>query len=171
MTGLTLEQIASFAEIFGSLTIVTGIIFAFFQIRMYRTLQRDRIAINLMQTFYHPEFGRAITLLQDVPDGISAEDFHALGKEFEEAAVLVTTSFETMGLLVYKRIAKFDLVMELAGGILVSMHRKLDPWLDAKRIEQNHPTWAEWFEWLALLAKKHNADQDPAFHKVDQWRP
>lgn len=171
MTGFTLEQIASFAEIFGALTIVTGIIFAWFQIRMHRTLQRDRIAINLMQTFYNPELARAVTLLQTLPDGGSAADFKALGNEYEEAAVIVTTSFETMGLLVYKRIAKFDLVMDLAGGILVSMHRKLEYWLQFKREEQDHPAWAEWFEWLALLARQHNADQNPAYERAAGWQP
>ena len=171
MSEITLDQVAAAAEIFGALTIITGVIFGWFQIRMYRTLQRDRIATNLMQTFYNPELARSVTLLQTLPDGVSSQELRDAGKEYEEAAVIVTTSFETMGLLVYKRIANFELVMELAGGMLVAMHRKLDSWLEAKREEQNHPAWAEWFEWLALLAKKHNADQDPAFKRIRDWKP
>lgn len=171
MEAITLDQVAAFAEIFGALTIITGVIFGWFQIRMYRTLQRDRIATNLMQTFYNPELARSVTLLQTLPDGISSQALRDAGKEYEEAAVIVTTSFETMGLLVYKRIANFELVMELAGGMLVAMHRKLERWLEAKRAEQNHPAWAEWFEWLALLAKEHNADQDPAFTRITGWKP
>lgn len=171
MGEITLDQFAAFAEILGALTIITGVIFGWFQIRLSRMLQRDRIAINLMQTFYNPELARAVTLLQTLPDGINAEDLRAAGQEYEEASVIVTTSFETMGLLVYRRIANFELVMELAGGMLVAMHRKLAPWLQAKRDEQNHPAWAEWFEWLALLARKHNADQDPAFTRVINWKP
>jgi hypothetical protein len=134
-------------------------------------LQRDRIAINLMQTFYNPELGRAVTLLQTLPDGISAADFKARGVEYEEAAVIVSTSFETMGLLVYKRIAQYDLVMELASGMVASMYRKLEYWVKAKREEQNHPAWAEWFEWLALRATKHNSNQDPAQSQATDWQP
>ena len=43
-------------------------------------------------------------------------EIRALGREYEEAAITVCTSFETMGLLVYKRIAPMDLVLDLAGG-------------------------------------------------------
>ena len=53
-----------------------------------------------------------------------------MGPACEQAAVIVTTTFETMGLLVYKKIARFDLVMELAGGMMMSMHRKLSVWLE-----------------------------------------
>lgn len=171
MTDISLDQFAAYAEILGTLTIITGVIFGWFQIRMYRTLQRDRIAINLMQTFYNPELARAVTLLQTVPDDISARDLQAGGPEFEEAAVIVTTSFETMGLLVYKRIADFELVMELVSGMVESMHRKLGPWVESKREQQHHPAWAEWFEWLAVHAAKHNAEKPPAYSNVGDWRP
>ena len=131
MTGMSLQQMASIAEIVGALTIVSGLVFDWFQIRIYRVQQRDLIATNLMQTFYSPELARAVSLLQQVPDGISASQLRDMGPEYEQAAVIVSTTFETMGLLVYKKIAKFDLIMELAGGMMVSMHRKLSVWLEA----------------------------------------
>ena len=72
MTGMSLQQMASIAEIVGALTIVSGLVFGWFQIRVYRAQQRDLIATNLMQTFYNPELARAVSLLHQVPDGISA---------------------------------------------------------------------------------------------------
>jgi hypothetical protein len=171
MTGMSLEQIASIAEIIGALTIVSGLVFGWFQIRVYRMQQRDRVAINLMQTFYSPDLARAISLLQKLPDGISTVELRKMGAEYEDAAVIVSTSFETMGLLVYKRIAKFDLVMELAGGIMTSMYRKLAVWLNDIRTEQNQPSWAEWFEWIAQMADKHKAESDPAHKSIVGWKP
>lgn len=171
MSGMSLEQIASLAEIIGAFTIVSGLLFGWFQIRVYRTQQRDRIATNLMQTFYNPELARAVSLLHELPDGISAGELRELGQEYVDAAVIVSTTFETMGLLVYKRIAKFDLVMELAGGIIASMHRKLSVWLEEIRNEQKQPSWAEWFEWIAQMADKHKSEKEPAHKRVAGWKP
>ena len=44
MTGMSLQQMASIAEIVGALTIVSGLVFGWFQIRVYRVQQRDLIA-------------------------------------------------------------------------------------------------------------------------------
>ena len=171
MTGMSLQQIASIAEIIGAFTIVSGLVFGWFQIRVYRAQQRDRVATNLMQTFYNPELARAISLLHQLPDGISASELREMGQAYEQAAVIVSTTFETMGLLVYKKIAKFDLVMELAGGIMTSMHRKLAVWLETVRSEQQQPSWAEWFEWIAQMADKHKADIAPAHERTSNWKP
>lgn len=171
MTGMSLEQIAAIAEIIGAFTIISGLVFGWFQIRIYRVQQRDRIATNLMQTFYNPELARAVSLLHEVPDGISASDLRTMGLEYVQAAVIVSTSFETMGLMVYKKIARFDLVMELAGGMMASMYRKLSVWLEAVRVEQNQASWAEWFEWIAKMADKHKAEKVPAHKSNVRWKP
>ena len=107
---------------------------------MNRTLQRDRIASDLMQTFYNPLLARAIAWLQTLPDGIEASNLTTRGAEFEDAAIIVTTSFAFKGLLVNKRIANFELVVGLASGVMTSMYGKLSPWIGAKncsRISQS----------------------------------
>ncbi len=171
MTGLTLEQIASIAEIIGAFTIVSGLVFGWFQIRIYRVQQRDTIATNLMQTFYNPELASSVSLLHQLPDGVSASKMREMGLEYEQAAVIVSTSFETMGLLVYKIIGNFDLVMEVAGGMIMSTHRKLSVWLEVVRSEQKQPSWAEWFEWIAQMADKHKSQKDPAYNRAVNWKP
>jgi hypothetical protein len=171
MSGVTLEQLAAAAQIVGVITIISGLFFGWFQIRVNRARQRDTIVINLMQTFYHSELARAVNILHALPDGVSADELRRRGPEYEEAAVIISTSFETMGLLVFKRIAKFDLVIELTGGMVISMYRKLQLWLQAVRKEQDQPSWAEWFEWLAHLAEDRKPRQEPAFVAVRGWRP
>ena len=155
MTGLSLTELAALAEIIGAGTIITGLFFGWFQVRQFRIQQRNTVATNLAQTFYSPDLARAITLLRGLPDGISAEDLRSRGPEYEHAAVTVTTSFETMGLLVFKGVASFDMVMDLAGGIVSVMHRKLANWEKTLRQEQEQPSWGEWFEWLADRAAEN----------------
>ena len=73
-----------------------------------------------------------------------------MGPDFEEAAIRVTMSLETMGLMVYRGFASRSLAFDLAGGIMGVMWRKLHVWQATVRQEQGQPSWAEWFEWLAL---------------------
>ncbi|MDH3400049.1 MAG: hypothetical protein OEM03_03690 [Chromatiales bacterium] len=170
MTGLSLNELAAFAEIIGACTIITGLAFGYFQIRAHRIEQRNAIALSVAQTFNNSEFARAVNLLQQLPDGASAQELSALGRNFEDAAVIVTTSFETMGLFVYRKIAEQDLVMDMAGGMCISMFRKLSDSIYAKRKDLGQPSWAEWFEWLALLAEKNKLQISSVEDSLKQWQ-
>jgi len=171
MTGISLEQLGAIAEIIGACTILTGLIFGAYQIRAHRIDQRNAIASELTSTFYNAELARAVLLLHELPDGATVEDLRSRGPAFEDAAIIVCTSFETMGLLVYRKIAPFDLVMDLAGGMVASMHKKLNGWIVAKQIEQNQPSWAEWFAWLARRAEKYKHSADAPSGPASGWRP
>ena len=171
MATLTLGNIANIAEIIGASTIVTGLVFGWIQLRHYRIQQRDAIAQSLMQTFYSRDLAAAIALMQNVPDGISLAELRARGREYQEAAVTVTTSFETMGILVFKNIAPLDLVVDLAGGIITTMSRKLSVFQEDLRSEQQQPSWGEWFEWLGEQVHRVKTVQEPAHIKYRDWRP
>lgn len=162
MTGIPLSTWAAIAEIIGAGSIVTGLLVGLFQIRQFRIQQRDAVAINLAQTFYSHDLAQAIALMQHVPDGASLEEIRAMGREYEQAAITVCTSFETMGLLIHQGIAPMELVMDLAGGIVSTMHRKLGQWTEDLRVEQQQPSWAEWFDWLGHKAEQVKHTEQPA---------
>lgn len=171
MNEFSLATWGNIADIIGAGSIVTGLIVGWIQIRHLRRQQRDAVAINLAQTFYSRDLARSIAILQPLPDGISLAELRELGEEYEQAAITVCTSFETMGLLVYKRIAPVDLVLDLAGGIVSVMCKKLRRWQEDLREEQQQPSWGEWFEWLGDLALKRKAASEPAHIKHRNWKP
>ena len=171
MNEFSLATWGNIADIIGAGSIVTGLIVGWIQIRHLRRQQRDAVAINLAQTFYSRDLARSIAILQPLPDGISLAELRELGEEYEQAAITVCTSFETMGLLVYKRIAPVDLVLDLAGGIVSVMCKKLRRWQEDLREEQQQPSWGEWFEWLGDLALKRKAASEPAHIKHRSWKP
>ncbi len=167
----TLTSVANWAEIIGAGSILTGLVFGYFQIIQYRTQQKDAVASNLMQTFYNPVLAEAIALVQTLPDGMTLEELRARGDAYTNAAVTVTTSFETMGLLVYSRIAPFSLVIDLVGGVVSTMNRKLKQIQYDLREESNQPSWGEWFEWLADQSDKVKVASEPAHIKYRDWQP
>jgi hypothetical protein len=171
MGNVSLETLANLAQLIGAGTVVVGLIFGWYQIRQFQIQQRNSIAADLMESFYSSDLAHAVFLLYCLPDGISAEDLRAKGKDYEEAAVIVSTTFETMGLLVCRRIAPLDMVMDLAGGMIVVTWRKSATWLQTVRVEQSQPSWAEWFEWLAAQAKNYKSEKEPAYVRFKDWKP
>jgi hypothetical protein len=171
MFEFNLQTMAAIAELVGAGSILTALIFGSFQLREYRKRRQDAVAADLMRSFYSSNLAHAVSLLRLLPDGISAAQLREKGPEYEESAVLVTTTFETMGLLVFRRIAPFSLVEELAGGMTVVMWRKLCSWLETVREEQSQPTWAEWFQWLAEQFMAVEGRKEPAHLRHKNWRP
>lgn len=169
MTEIPLSTWANLAEIIGAGSIITGLTFGWVQLRHFRAQQRDAVAINLMQTFYNQDLAHALALLQPVDDGIGLQELREKGDEYVRAAITITTSFETMGLLVFKRMATLDLVLDLAGGIVTTMNRKLRTWQKEMRESQNQPSWGEWFEWLGDQAEKAKSSKTPAHIEHSDW--
>lgn len=162
MNAIDLQTLANFAEIVGAFSIVGALTFSAVQIREFKMRRRDIVAAGLMQSFYSADFAHAVSLLRSLPDAIPADELRERGPEYEEAAILVTTTFETMGLLVHRGIAPFSLVEELAGGVALVMWRKLASWLHEVGVEQSQPSWAEWFQLLAEQLKAVEGCKEPA---------
>jgi hypothetical protein len=165
----SLSTWGSIAEIIGAGSIVTGLIVGWIQIRHLRRQQRDAVAINLAQTFYSPDLARSVALIQPLPDDISLAQLRELGDDYMVAALTICTAFETMGLLAYKRIAPMDLVLDLVGGIVSVMCRKLRRWNEDIREEQQQPSFSEWFEWLGGQALKAKSGSAPAHIRHKNW--
>jgi hypothetical protein len=170
-TPVTLDEAANYADLISAATVMGGVIFGLIQLAEIRKQRRDMIASELMRTFYSVDLADAVTLIHMLPDHCPTAELRARGPQYERAAVSVCTSFETMGLLVHSRIADFDLVRSLCGGMVVVMWRKLDVWLDSVRAEQSQPSWAEWFQWLAQVSARHKDQSRPAHVAHRDWAP
>ena len=168
-----LATLANIAEIFGTLTVVGGVLFAVVQIREFRAQRREAVAVELMRSFNDPAMAEAVNLIRSLPDGVSAQELRAKGPEYERAAVMVCLTYETVALLVFRGMTSFEMVRELTGGLAVVMWRKLARWMDAIREEQEQASWAEWFQWLVLQIVRETADEvaQPAYSRHADWRP
>lgn len=168
---MDLQDLGNLAQAVGAATVVGGTVFALAQFFEYKRQRQDAAIAEVMHSFIGPELSRAITRLLRMPDGVSGEQLRMEGFETEYAGVLVCMTFETLGMLVHKRIVPFPIVNELAGGITVVMWRKLGPWLVHTREKQQQPSWAEWFEWLARQCAKWKDEERPAYIKYADWVP
>ena len=168
-----LSTLANLADILSGAAVVGGAAFAVIQLREYRRQRRENAAAELVRSFYNPEFARSVRLIRLLPDGCTGAELPAKGAEYEEAAILVSFAFETIGLLVFRGVTPFSIVEELTGGLTLLMWRKLEQWQRDVRAESATESWAEWFQWLVerLLDSARAGSQRPAHEAFSDWRP
>jgi len=94
-------------------------------------------------------------------------------EQLQDAVILVSTSIEAIGLMVYRRIVPFQLVQELMGGTIGASWRVLKPHTDMLRRDLDRPSIHEWFQWLAerLADYPEYRDDEGAHVKYAEWRP
>ncbi len=160
-----LQTYASIAEIIGAFTLVSGATFGVIQLIEYRRRRRFSVAADLCRSFTQPDLARAVVTLISLPDGKSAADFDALGIRHCESALTVLMTYETMGLLVKRRIASFQIVQELTGGLLLTLWRKLERLVRDTRVETDNPRFAEWVEWLVNRVRAEEDSMLPAYQR------
>lgn len=164
-----LQTYAAIAEIFGTVTILIGGLFAAVQFVEYRRRTRNAAAAELCRRFAEPELARAINLIRRLPDGITLEEFRKLPPEYEQAAQIIGMSFETMGLLVFRNMASFSMIQDLTGGLLLMMWRKIRVWVEDTRREQGTARFGEWVQWLAERLDELEAEKVPAYEAHRGW--
>jgi len=170
---MNLSTLANLAEILGFLIVVGGLAFAAIQVLQYRQYRRDMAAIEVARSFESPSFGNALRLVLSLPDDLDAEGLRERGSQFEDAALLVSLTIESVGIMVHRRIVSLEVVWELMGGVSQTAWRKLCGWAKDIRAEQGQEKFDEWFEWLAMQMKRYGETSgiEPAFRQYQDWRP
>lgn len=169
-----LQTLANLAELIGGAAVLGGVVFAVWQIHEYRQQRRDAAAIELVRTLQSREFVEAFRLLSRVPDGISLEALRAKGPDYEDAAIAIGAMGETIGLMVYRGIAPFELVREQVGGLLLTMWQKLRVWAEEVREDQGYERWVEWYQWLVDRLEEYEQSSgitEPAYRRLPEWKP
>lgn len=159
-----LETLANVAQVLGAIAVLAAIAFGVAQIRQFRQQRQDALAVELMRSIQDTEFTRSLRLLLTLPVGATPEEFRSRGPEIETAAWSLGAKYETLGYLVFRGIMPIELVEELVGGVGVNLWKRLEPWANAVRAEQNQPLMLEWFQWLVqLLEARDRPNAAPAY--------
>ena len=168
-----LETLANLAEVLGALTIIGGLLFAVIQVRQYRQQLRETATLELMNRFQTPEFAQAFRTLRSLPDDVPSSELNADNPETEAAAMFVCSVYETVGVLVFRRILPFQVVEDLTGGAIALCWRKLRPWIEEIRVETSNDRVFEWFQWLVERCAEQQKSESkalPAYMAHRNWR-
>ncbi len=168
---MDLDTLANLAEIIGAALVIGGIWFAYVQLQHLRRQRHDMAAIELARSFENPEFTRAMRLVLSFPDGITAAQLREMDPQYEDAAMLVSLTLESVGIMVHRRITSLEMVWELMGGVVLTAWDKLGVWAGEHRETQEAAKFNEWVEWLCDQMRKHMIEGEPAYLKYRDWKP
>ena len=166
-------DLSTIANLINAIAVTAGVIFAAAQIRQYRHRRQRDAMLELVRSFQSPAFIAALRRVLSLPDGADAVKIReVLGPDGEDAVYLVSLTWESLGVLVFRREVTLDLVDDFFSGPLVISWQKLKVYSEEWRRTLNRDTGNEWFHWLAerMLEREKTSPPIPAYEAHRNWR-
>ncbi len=153
--------------------VVIGVAFAIVQVRQVQAKRREAMAVDLVHSFETPEFLRASRFVLNLPENCSVEEIRSRGDPVEFAVHTILISYESIGLLVHRRLVPLSLVDEYMGGFARTAWNRLHRYVEYQRSERNFRNYGEWFQWLVdrLLQYPRPSKQVGAHVAFKTWKP
>jgi len=143
-------DLSTLANLINAFAVTAGVIFAAAQIRHYRQRRQREAMLELVRSFQSPAFTSALRRVLSLPDGADTQKIReVLGPDGEDAVYLVSLTWESIGVLLFRRELTLDLVDDFFSGPILLSWKKLQVWAEEWRRELNRETGSEWFHWLA----------------------
>src|SRR5438128_9224995 len=166
-------DLSTIANVINAIAVTAGVLFAAVQIREFRRQRRRQSMYTLVQTFQSADFTKALHRIMELPDNLDRASIRAaIGPEGEASIYFVTTTWETIGVLVFQKELTLDLVDDFFSGPIVLTWRKLARYLGELRTERHRETLFEWFQWLAerMMEREKSGPPVPAHIAHRDWR-
>jgi hypothetical protein len=154
-------------------TFVAGAVFTALQIRHYRMARERELALELLRFLQTPDFVKGLRLMYDLEPGLSRDQIESrLGANMHLVYIVMTT-WESLGVLVFRRQLSLDLVDDFISGSLVLSWRNLERYVVEERAARGRETLLEWFQWLAerMLERESATPVVPAYRGHAKWKP
>ena len=170
---MNLQVLANIAEIFSAVLVITGVFFGLMEVRHYRQQRQEAAAMEIMRAFQSRDFTSALRMIMDFEQECQQCKEEALPRELQDAALLVSTTLEAVGLMVFQRIVPFRLIQQLMGGTIQASWRVLRPHGEWMREKLCRPSIHEWFQWMAERLDEYPEyrDEEGAYSKYGNWEP
>jgi hypothetical protein len=153
--------------------IVVGGILALLQLRQTHKQRSRESALQMLHSFQTPEFLTAVNIVFDLPEGLSKEDIEKrLGDRMTCLLVMMGT-FESLGILVFRRDIDIALVEDFFSGILVLSRKVLQRYIEQVRRSSGRETYYEWYQWLSEQVERREglSPVEPSFRQYRDWTP
>ncbi len=165
-------DLSTLANVINAAAVTAGVIFAAAQIRYYSQRRRRDAMLELVRSFQSAAFTGALRRVLSLPDGATAEKIRELlGPDGEDAVYLVSLTWESLGVLVFRGEVTLDLVDDFFSGPILLSWQKLKVYSEEWRSTLNRETGSEWFHWLAerMMEREKISPPIPAYVAHRDW--
>ena len=166
-------DLSTLANLVNAAAVTAGVIFAAVQIHHYRQRRRRDAMLELLRSFQSRDFTRALCRVNSLPDGADLRKIcEILGPDGADDVFMVGLTWESLGVLLFRREVTLDLMDDLFSGAIIISWRKLHVFVEEDRRATERDTVWEWFQWLAerMLEREKKAPPIPAQIAHRSWR-
>ena len=166
-------DLSTAANLINAIAVTAGVISAAVQIRHYRQRRRRDAMLELVRSFQSPAFASAFRRVILLPDGATKTQVtELLGTDGEDATHVVGLTWESLGVLVFRREVTLDLVDDFFSGPISISWRKLSRYVFKQRAVLDRETAFEWFQWLAerMIDREKQTPPIPAHIAHREWK-
>src|SRR2546428_2866600 len=137
-------DLSTFANVVNAIAVTAGVIFAAAQIGYYRQRRRRDAMLELVRSFQSPAFTSALRRVLSLPDGADTQKIReVLGPDGEDAVYLVSLTWESIGLLLFRRELTLDLIDDFFSGPILLSWKKLQVYSEESRRTLDRETFSE----------------------------
>lgn len=159
-------------QLITAVTLLAGFVFGAIQVLHFRRHRDREVALELVHSFETPELAEAIFTVMALPDDLSKRELENRLKDRMKLVHVLWTTWESLGILVYRREMTLDLVGDFFSGPIVVSWLKLRRYAEEYRGETGRETMGEWFQWLAerIMEQEDRSPPVPAHVQHRSWR-
>lgn len=152
--------------------VVAGIL-ALLQLRQTHKQRARESALQMLHSFQTPEFLTAVNIVFDLPEGLGKEDLERRVGDKITCLLVMMGTFESLGILVYRRDIDVALVEDFFSGVLVLSRTKLQKYVEQVRQHSGRETYYEWYQWLSEQVERRESvsPAEPSFRQYRDWTP
>ena len=166
-------DLSTLANLINAFAVTGALIFTAAQISYYRQRRRREAMLELVRSFQSPAFTSALRRVLSLPDGADIQKIReVLGPDGEDAVYLVSLTWESLGVLVFRREVTLEMVDDFFSGPILLSWQKLKVYSDEWRRTLKRETGNEWFHWLAerMMEREKLSPPVPAYIAHRRWR-
>jgi hypothetical protein len=161
-------------DVVNAAALTIGAVFAAYQLAYLRRQRRREAVLSLVRSFQSADFTSALRQINSLPDGADRATIHELlGPAGENQVFLVGLTWESLGVLVFRREVDMETMDDFFSGAITISWRKLSTFVAEDRASLQRETVWEWFQWLADRTREREsaAAPIPAHIAHQDWRP
>ncbi len=150
------------ADVVNAGAVTIGVVFAATQLFDIRRQRKRDAMLALVRSFQSGDFTTALRHINSLPDGADRAAIRAsLGPDGEDQVFMIGLTFESLGVLVFRREVTMDLIDDFFSGAIVISWRKLHAYVEEDRRDLGRETVWEWFQWLAERVAEREREVNP----------
>jgi hypothetical protein len=160
------------ADVVSAVAVTVGVVFAATQLGDLRRQRKREAMLALVRSFQSADFTTALRRVNSLPDGVDRAAIGVtLGPDGEDQVFLVGLTWESLGVLVFRREIDLQLIDDFFSGAIVVSWRKLHAFVEQDRRTLGRETVWEWFQWLAerLTEREQRTNPVPAHLAHRDW--